>query len=100
MLEEDISVFMRAAHYGALGVESALSERLNSVHIAHLFEILIVPDLNLLNLMRGAESVEEVDERNTTLDSREMRDCAEIHNLLRVGLRKHCKTGLTACINV
>ena len=50
--------------------------------------------------MRGAEAVEEVDERNSALDSRKVSDCAEIHNLLRVGFGKHSKTGLTACVNV
>ena len=100
MLEENISVLVRAAHYGMLGVESALSERLNSVHVAHLLEVLVVPDLDLLYLVRGTEAVEEVDEGNASLDCREMSNGAEIHDLLRVGLGKHCETCLTASVDV
>ena len=29
-----------------------------------------------------------------------MSDGAEVHNFLRIGFREHCKTGLTACVNV
>ena len=100
VLEEDVSVFMRAAHYGAFGIESALTERFNGVHVAHFLKIFIVPDLNLLNFMRSAETVKEVDERNSALDCRKVSNCAEIHNLLRVGFGKHCKTCLTAGVNV
>ena len=100
MLEEDIAVLVRAAHYGALGVESSLAESLNSVHIAHFLEILIVPDLDLLDLVRGAEAVEEVDEGNSALDRCKVSNSAEIHNFLRVGLCKHCKAGLTAGVNI
>ena len=100
MLEEDITVLVRAAHYGTLGVESALSERLNSVHVAHLLEVFVIPDLDLLYLVRGTEAVEEVDEGNASLDCSEVRNSAEVHDLLRVGFCKHCETGLTTCIDI
>ena len=100
MLEENVSVLVGTAHGGMLGVESVLSECLNGVHVAHLLEIFIIPKLYFLNLMRGSEAVEEVDERNSALDSRKVSDGTEIHNLLRVSLGKHGKTGLTACVNI
>ncbi len=74
VLEENISVLVRTAHCGMLGIESVLSERFNGVHVAHLLEILIIPKLYLLNLVRGSESVKEVNKRNSALDSRKMRD--------------------------
>ena len=100
MLEEDIAVLVRTAHGRVLRVQCALTERLDSIHIAHFLEILIIPDGDLLDLVGGTEAVEEVDERNTALDGSQMRNSAEIHNLLRVGLSEHCKTGLTTCIDV
>ena len=100
MLEEDIAVLVRAAHHGALGVESALAERVDSVHVGHFLEILIVPDLDLLDLVRGSEAVKEVDERNSALDGSQMRDSREIHDLLRVGLSQHRETGLAARVYV
>ena len=100
MLEEDIAVLVRAAHGGMLGVESALAERLYSVHVCHLFEVVIVPDLDLLDLVGCTEAVKEVDERNSALDCSQMSYGAEIHDLLGVGLSQHSEACLTARVNV
>ena len=100
MLEEDVAVLVRAAHDRMLRVQSALAERLNSVHIAHLSQVAVIPNLNLLNLVRGTETVEEVDERNTGLDGCQMRNSRQVHDLLRIGLAQHCETGLAASHNV
>ena len=53
-----------------------------------------------MNFVGGAEPVKEVDERNTSLNCRQMRYSAQVHNLLRVGLTQHGETGLTAGIHV
>ena len=100
MLEEDIVVLVRTAHYGMLGIECSLSESGNCIQIAHFLEIIIIPNLDLLNLVRGTEAVEEIDERNSALDSCKVSDCTEIHNFLRICFSKHCETCLTAGINV
>ena len=83
-----------------LRIESARPERSDSVLVDHLVKILIVPDLDLLNLVGSTEAVEEVDERNAALYGGEMSDRAEIHDLLRVGLSEHSEAGLTAGVNV
>ena len=59
MLEEDVAVFVGAAHVGPLGVQGVLTERLNSVHVAHLLEVLVVPHGHLLNLEIGRASCRE-----------------------------------------
>ena len=100
MLEEDIAVLSRAAQHGMLGVDGAFAERLDRVPIDHLGKILVVPRLDLLDLVRGTETVEEVDERNSALDGREVRDGAEVHDLLLVGFRHHRKARLTAGVDV
>ena len=100
VLEEDIAVLCRAAKYGVLGVERSVAERLNCVHINHFLKILVIPSGNLLNLVRGSEAVEEVEEGYSGLDGSEVSYCTEVHDFLCVGLCEHSKAGLTASIYV
>ena len=96
VLEENIAVLMRTAHHGTLGVQGVLAERVNSVHIAHFLQVLVIPHGDLLDLVRGAETVEEVDEGNTALDGGQMGHGSQVHDLLNVILAQHGKAGLTA----
>ena len=100
MLEEDIAVFSGAAERGMIRIERMRTERGKGVLVDHGGEILVVPNLDFLNFMRGAEAVEEIEERHSALDGGKMGDRAEIHDFLRIGFREHRKAGLTACINV
>ena len=92
-LEEDVGVLSGAVQDGVLRIEGTAAERVNSVPVEHLAEILIIPCLDLLDFMRGAEAIEEMEERHTTLDRREVSDSAEIHTLLRVIGAEHGITG-------
>ena len=83
-----------------LRIQSSLSESLDSVHVAHFLEVFIVPDSDFLNLMRGSETVKEVDKGNSAFDSRQVSDRSEVHNFLGVGFRQHSETGLTTSVNV
>ena len=96
MLEEDIAVLMRAAHGGALRIQGVLAERIHSVHVAHFLQVGIVPDSDLLDLVRGAETVKEVDEGNVTLNGCQMSHGSQIHDLLHIVLAQHGEAGLTA----
>ena len=100
VLEEHVVVLMGTAHSRMLRVQSVSTELRNGIHVAHFLEVSVVPELNLLDLMGGTETVEEVEERNLALDCCEMSNGGEIHNFLRVGLRHHGETGLTARIHV
>ena len=99
-LEVDIRVLCRAAHHRMIRVERTAAERLNGIPVEDLREVSIVHDLDLLDLMRGAESVKEVDERHTSLDGDEMRYCREIHDLLHARLGEHGDTCLTRCHDI
>ena len=96
VLEENIAVLMRTAHHGTLGVQGVLAERVNSVHIAHFLQVLVIPHGDLLDLVRGTEAVEEVDEGNAALDGGQMGHGSQIHDLLNVILAQHGEAGLTA----
>ncbi len=96
VLEEDVAVLVAAAHRRMVGVKGVLAERLHGVHVAHLCQVVVVPHGDLLNLVRGAEAVEEVQERNLALDGGQVRDGRKVHDLLYVALGEHRETGLAA----
>ena len=84
MLEEDISVFCGAAESGVIRVERMGAEFVDCVHVDHRRELVVVPYLDLMDLVRGTEAVEEVDERHLALDSCEVSDGSEVHDLLNI----------------
>ena len=96
VLEEDISVFVRAAGVGPLRVESVLAERGNGVHVAHILKVFIIPYGDLLDLVGGTEPVKEVDEGYAALDGSQMCHGRQVHDLLGIILAQHGKTGLPA----
>ncbi len=91
MLEEDISVLVRAAGGGALGVQCVLTERIHRAHVAHFLQVFVIPHGNLLHLVRGTEAVEEVHKGNAALNRGQMGHGAEIHDLLHVALAQQGK---------
>ena len=62
---------------------------LNGIHISHFLQILVIPCLDLLDLVGSTETVEEVDERNTSLDCRKMCNRSQVHYFLYAGLTEH-----------
>ena len=96
VLEEDVAVLVAAAHLRMLGVQRAGAELLNSLHVHHGGEILVVPNGYLLDLVAGAEAVEEVQEGHAALDGGQVSDGGEVHDLLHVALAEHGKAGLAA----
>ena len=96
VLEEDVAVLVRAADVRVLGVQGVVAEGLDRVHVEHVLEVLEVPGGDLLDLVRGAEAVEEVDEGRLALDGGEVGDGGEVHDLLDVALGQHGKAGLAA----
>ena len=51
VLEENVSVFMRSSHVRVLWVESVVSECLDSIHVAHILKIIIIPNSNFLDFV-------------------------------------------------
>ena len=96
VLEEDVAVLMGTAGGGLLGVQGVVAEGLDRLPVDHVGQLVIVPAGHLLDLVRGAESVEEVEERHAALDGREVRHRGEVHDLLDVALGEHREAGLAA----
>lgn len=100
VLEEDIAVLVATAGVRVLRVERVVAESLDGVHVAHLGQILVVPHGDLLDLVAGAEAVEEVKERGLTLDGGKVSHRREVHDLLDVALGEHGEAGLTTSHDV
>ena len=99
-LEVDIRILRRTADDRMIRVQCACTELLDRIPVEEFRKIVKVDDFNLLNLMRRAETVEEVDERHAALDGDEMRDSGEIHDLLHARLTQHRTARLTRCHNI
>ena len=91
---------MGTTHSWFFRIQRMLTESFYCIHIAHFFQVSIIPFFNLLNLMGCTETIKEVDEWHFTFNSCKMRYRAQVHNFLWVGLSQHSETGLTTCINV
>ena len=87
---------MASASGGLIRIKRVTAELVYRLHVAHVLEIRVIPDGNLLYLVRGAEAVEEVYKRDSALYGGKMGDRSEIHDLLHVALREHGKACLTA----
>ena len=81
-------------------IECTLAECLYSVHVNHFLEVVEIPDFDFLQLVRGAETIKEVEEGNTALDSCEVSNSTEVHNFLSICFCKHSKAGLAASVYV
>ena len=99
-LEEDIRVLSRTSLAWMVRVKSMITECLDSIHISHILQVFIIPCLDLLDLMRSTESIEEVDKRNFAFDCSKMCNRSQVHNFLYRRLAKHCTTSLTTGHNV
>ena len=93
-LEIDIGVLSRTAGYGVLGIECACAELSQSLTIEQRSQTSLVDEFDLLNLVRGAETIEEVQERHTRLDSHDVSHTSQVHNLLNRRCCQHCEAGL------
>ena len=100
MLEEYVAIFMGTTHYRTLRIQGTLAECFYRIHIAHISQIVVIPNFDLLDFVGGTETVKEVDEGNAALQGSQMSNSGQIHNFLRVGFAQHCKTGLATCHNV
>ena len=88
-LEVDVRVRRGAAQDRMVRIERAAAEGLDGIPVEQLAEVFVVDHLDLLNLVRRAEAVEEVDERHAALDGDEVCDGREVHDLLHARLSEH-----------
>ena len=94
-LEEHVRVLVRTAGNGLVGIEG-LGTELREGLVAHQrTEVFGLEHLDLLDLMGGAETVEEVHERHARLEGGQMGHGGQVHGFLHAGGGQHREAGLT-----
>ena len=96
MGEEYVGVLCHTAHYRAHRAQCTLAEFLQRLHIYQRTQIFHIHYLNFLILVRGTETVEEVQERHAALDRCQVGYTGQIHHFLYTAFGQHGKTCLTA----
>ena len=98
--EECLRVLSSTACNRALRSEGTVAETLDVFLIYERTDVFHVHLLDLVILVRCAETVEEVDKRNLCLESSEVRNSREVHNFLYRTRAEHSEACLTASHNV
>ena len=95
-LEVDIGVLGGAAGDRVLRIEGAVAVFLEGLLVDELAEFLHVGSLDLLDFVRGTETVEEVHKRHAAFDGGEVCHRGEVHNLLDAAGGQHGEASLAA----
>ena len=96
VLEEDVGVLGGAAGHGVLGVEGAGAELGQGLAVNQSLEFVGIDLLDFLNLVGGAEAVEEVHEGHAAFDGGQVGDTGQVHDFLHGAFSQHGKAGLAA----
>ena len=99
-LEVDIGVIHQGAHAGVLGVQSIGPEAGQGVIVHQLGIFVVTQHVDLLDLVGGAEAIEEVQEGDTGADGGQMRHGGQVRRLLDAAAGQHDKAGLAAVHHV
>ncbi len=89
-LEVDVGVLGRAADRRVLGRQAAAPVRGHQLLVDHRAHVVVRQLLDLLDLGRGAEAVEEVQERHAGFQGGGLGDQRHVHHLLRRCWRPAC----------
>ena len=100
VLEVGFRLLGRSHQSGVGGMEHSLLEGFDGVPVYHGGELVIVPHLDLLVLVRCTETVKEVEHGELSADGGEMRYSREVHYLLYAVGCQHSETGLAHCHDV
>ncbi len=95
-LEINVAVLGCSAGYRSVRIERPLAEILETLLADHSAECILVERFDLLDLMRGSETVEEMKEWNAGFDGGQMCHGGEILRLLNRAGSEHGEAGLAA----
>jgi len=100
MLEEVVGVFSHTTGNRSHGVHGAATEFGQSFLVDQRSEVFVVQLFDLLDFVRSTETVEEVDERYTCLQSRQVGNTGEVHHFLYRAFGQHGEACLAARHNI
>ena len=95
LLEVDITILRRTTSHRCIRGERTVTELLDRLEVNEGTKVLHIDLLNLLDLVRGTEAVEEVEEGHTSVDRREVRYSGHILSLLYGIAAEHSEAGGT-----
>ena len=99
-LEVDVGILNRVAQRGMIGIQGGFPERAHRAPVQDFPKRSVWDGPDFLDLVGGAESVEEMQEGNAALDRRQMGHAGQIHDLLHTAGGQHGKAGLAAVHHV
>ena len=100
VLEEGVVVLAGMTDRRVLRVQCAVTELLQLCPVHQFCHVVEIQDLDLLDLVAGAEAVEEVLHGDMSLDGGEVGHRAHIHAFLHAGRGQLRPAGLAACHHV
>ena len=89
VLHKRFSWFAERNGFRIIRVHAAFAEGPDGVHIEERTEFFIRQDFDFLDFVGRAEAIEEVDDRDTTGNSRCMDDSCQVHNFLDTRFTHH-----------
>ena len=92
MLHKDFSRFAEGNSFRIIRVHAAFTEFTNGIHIEKRTEFFIRNNFDFLDFVRRTETIEEVNDRDTTGNSRCMDDSSQVHDFLNAGFTHHADT--------
>lgn len=72
-MKVNITVFVASPHGRAVGIQCPGTESTYIIHIHHVGEVRVIPNRDLLQLMRGSITVKKIQERHPALYSGQVR---------------------------
>ena len=95
-LEERVGVLGASAQHGMVGRHRARAVCRDEVRVDERADVVVVQVLDLRDLVRGPEAVEEVEERHARRQRRRVGDERQVVRLLHRARREHREADLTA----
>ena len=92
-LEEDVGILRRSAEHGMIRRKRALAMLENALHINEHAHVVFGKHFDLVDFMRSAESVEEMQKGNARRKRHRLRDQRSVVRLLHRGGRQHGEAG-------
>ena len=99
-LEIDVGILCRSARDGMIRIQSVFAVSLQCVLVDKLGHGILVGGFHFLNFVRGAETVEEVNERHAAFDGGKMCHGSEVHDFLHRAGGQHGEARLTGAHHV
>ena len=94
--EEHVWVLSHTTHHRTHRRECAIAELLQCLHVNERTQVFHIYYLYFLVLVRGTETVEEVEEWHAALDGSKVSYTCEVHDLLYATLSEHSEARLAA----